>query len=536
MTFSKGMSQISSLHQQALKRMDDGDLDGAKKLAYEILNFSPNYFVSYVASGLLIDVGSALSDEGMVRKGVDLLERDFESIINKRRFAPTAYYNLANGYSAVFNFKLREDRWAACFKKTELDTAIELYRKALGYDIDNPLLASQIWVNLGNCYDHLGRVLDALECYEKALELKPDHGMALGNKGQALLYYARVAGEHQRTFLREAHSLFSHALKLSVPPEARGHFHASLARTKKLLAGEDVEEILAKYPGIRIKSGSKFEKFLINFCLKHRLYLNSCNFCKRCSAAVGDTITIKTMLASINDDSYTKFSSYLNHIKQDYVLYRFLLALSRWEGIDLDFVDRHVTIIDTLDQSIHNVYIQLVKASFKGFYDILDKIACFINDYLKLGIPETQTYFSNLWYYDVKTKTIAKKIENTRSLPLNALFNLHRDLEGRYVSLKRTRHALTHRFVNVRHLVKSEDPNNMTEDTLVNQTLELARLVRSAIIYLTYFVYVEEMRKKSKAEGLLPSIYAQAVPARIKSIRPRQRIQVEANDPNRALD
>lgn len=535
------MSKISSLHQQVLKSMDNGDLDGAKKLVYEILNFSPNYFVSYVASGLLIDVGSARKDEGMVRKGVDLLERDFESIINKRRFAPTAYYNLANGYYVVFNFKLRADPWAACFKKTELNTAIELYRKALGYDIDNPLLASKIWVNLGNCYDHLGRVLDALECYEKALELKPDHGMALGNKGQALLYYARVAGEHQRTFLREAHSLFSQALKLSIPPEARGQFHASLARTKKLLAGEDVENILAKYPAIRIKAESKFEQFLINFCLKHRLYLNSCSFCKRCSAAVGDTITIKTMIASINDDSYTKFSSYLNHIKQDYVLYRFLLVLSRWEGINLDFVDGHVTIIDTLDQSLHNVYIQLVKASFKGFYDILDKIACFINEYLKLGIPETKTYFSNLWYYDVKTetitkKTITKKIENTRSLPLNALFNLHRDLEGRYVKLKRTRNALTHRFVNVRHQVKSEDPNNMTEDTLVNQTLELAGLVRNAIIYLTYFVYVEEMRKKSKAEGFLPPIYAQAVPDKIKSIRPRQRIQVEANDPNRTLD
>ena len=135
------MSQIRSLHQQALKNMDDGDFDGAKKLVYEILNFSPNYFVSYVASGLLIDVGSALRDEGMVRKGVDLLERDFRSIIKKRRFAPRAYYNRANGYSALFNFKLREDRCAACFKKTELDTAKELYRKALEYDIDNPLLA-----------------------------------------------------------------------------------------------------------------------------------------------------------------------------------------------------------------------------------------------------------------------------------------------------------------------------------------------------------------------------------------------------------
>jgi len=236
------------------------------------------------------------------------------------------------------------------------------------------------------------------------------------------------------------------------------------------------------------------------------------------------------MLLPINDNSYMKFSSYLNQIKQDYVLYRFLLVLSRWEGINLDFVDRRVTIIDTLDDSIHSIYVQLVKASFKGFYDILDKIACFVNDYLELGIPETRTSFSTVWYSDVRTKSIAKKIENTRNHTLNALFNLHRDLEGPSANLKRTRNALTHRFVNVRHLVKSEGPNNMTEDTLVNQTLELARLVRSAIIYLTYFVHVREMQKKSKAKGFVPSISVHTVPDRLKRIRSRERIQAEAND------
>jgi len=32
---------------------------------------------------------------------------------------------------------------------------------------------SQIWTNPGNCFDYLGRVVDALECYEMALKLNP---------------------------------------------------------------------------------------------------------------------------------------------------------------------------------------------------------------------------------------------------------------------------------------------------------------------------------------------------------------------------
>ena len=43
-------------------------------------------------------------------------------------------------------------------------------------------------------------------------------------------------------------------------------------------------------------------------------------------------------------------------------------------------------IIDTLNNEKHNIKIQLVKDSFKSFYDIFDKIAFFINEYFTLGI------------------------------------------------------------------------------------------------------------------------------------------------------
>jgi len=226
------------------------------------------------------------------------------------------------------------------------------------------------------------------------------------------------------------------------------------------------------------------------------------------------------MILPIDKDSYLHFSTYLNQIKQDYITARFLLILSRYEGLNLNFVDKRVRIINTLDYSVHNIYTQLVKTSFKIFYDILDKIACFINDYLELGIHERHINFRRIWYSNWKTKMIRKKIEDTKNLSLNALFDIHRDFEnGPYKKLREIRHALTHRFVNIRMFQELEDEKNMTEETFVRRTLELARIVRSAIIYLLYFVYDEERKKEAKSKGIRVPMFAQELPDDLKSRR-----------------
>jgi hypothetical protein len=139
---------------------------------------------------------------------------------------------------------------------------------------------------------------------------------------------------------------------------------------------------------------------------------------------------------------------------------------------------------------------------------------------LELGIPERKIDFRKVWYTNWKTKKIRKKIEDTENFSLNALFDMHGDFEnGPYKKLQRTRHALTHRFVNIRMFQESENEENMTEETLVRRTLELARIVRSAIIYLLYFVYVEERKKKAKSKGTATHIFAQELPDGLKTHR-----------------
>lgn len=513
------IERLYQLHQQATKKMDAGDFDDALSFAYKILRLGPDYHVSYAVSGLLIDIGFGLGNEQVVKEGVELLQKDFEAIVQHDEYAPTAYYNLANGYYALFRFKMMRNPFFACFKETELDQAKVYYSKAHEYDLQDAMLKSQIWVNLGNCFDTLGRVVDALECYEKALEWKQDHGMALGNKGIALGYYAAVTGEHQRTFLVEAYSLLSQALNSGVPPETVSIFSKYLEDIREQFPDNQILDNPPKYPGYKIRARSKIERFLQEFCLTNKLYLNICNFCQRCDAAIGDTLVIKKMIVPTDKgDRYLHLSAYLNQIKQDYVAARFFLILSRYEGLNLNFVDRRVRIVNTLDYCVHSIYIQLVRVAFKNFYDILDKIACFINDYLELGISEKKIDFQGVWYSNRKTKLIHKKIEDTKNFSLNALFDIHRDFEkGTYEKLKKTRHALTHRFVNIRMFQELEDEENMTENTLVEQTLELARIVRSAIIYLLHFVYVEETKKEAKTKRILVPMFVQDLPDDLKT-------------------
>jgi hypothetical protein len=97
------------------------------------------------------------------------------------------------------------------------------------------------------------------------------------------------------------------------------------------------------------------------------------------------------------------------------------------------------------------------------------------------------------------------------------LFDIHRDFEkGPYKNLRKTRNALTHRFINIKASPKPETYENMTEELLLDRTLELSRIVRSAIIYLLCFVSVEETKKEKKTMGFTKSLKAREVPKRLR--------------------
>ncbi|MGD2092363.1 MAG: LA2681 family HEPN domain-containing protein [Candidatus Aminicenantes bacterium] len=507
--------KLNELLKQAEEKYASGDYKEAHRLAIKVSELGEGPLISYYAGGILIDTGWILRDEEIVKKAVENLERDLKELEKRKDIAPSVYYNLANGCWTLYNFKRFKDPTACYLKPSELYKVRKYLLKAIELKPKGKKFLAQIWTNLGNCFDYLGRVVDALECYEMALKYKPDHGMAMGNKGIAFFYYANVTGSHQETFLYESYSLISDAIKLGVDPGTANDFQVYLNSLEKFFAGSEMLETQISFPGCKAESADKFEKFLISFCLKNRLYLNICNACQKCDNAIGDTVGIKSMIVSLKSsdgklEPFYALANHLNHIKQDYVTARFLLVQSQYKELNLDFVNRKLKLTDTLDYSLHNIRIQLIKTAFRAFYDVLDKTSIFINNYLDLGIPVDKVYFRNVWFsdYNKKREKIHEKMKGMKNFALNAIYDIFHEFEknGRYNRLRSTRNALTHRFVNIRLMQENEDEENMSEGALFEQTVELARIARNVIIYLMNMVNLEEKAKEEKIGHKLPQI------------------------------
>lgn len=524
-------AEINKKHYLAMQKMDIGDYEGALEITDEIKNMGTHYYISYAVACLLTDIGVVVLDKKLIIEGIELFEKNLEEILKNNIPANMVYYNLANAYSNLSSLKRADNKFYAIYKESEIDTAISYYRKALEFGNPTP----ELFVNLGSNFNHSGRVIDALDCYNEALNLNPEHGMALGNKGMGLYYYAHLSGEHEATFFIEAYSLLSKSLELPIHLEATPKFEEYLTLIENKFSDKKYLTNPPEFPGIKIETEDEFERYMITFCKENQLYLNICNFCQKCQASIGDSARIKQMLSDIKDidsikpsnqDYFYRFSAYLNQIKQDYITARFLLTLSRCEDLNLNFVDKHVGIANTFNYNQYNVYIQLLKFAFKNFYDVLDKIAFFIDDYLNgLGLKEWQISFRKIWYKkgDVRKKIIHPDIEKIENFSLNALFKIHKDLEDENEILSDIRNGITHRFIQVR-LFSDENGNNniMKEEELFEYTLELAKIVRNAIIYLLQFVDTEERKKKNELENKnipIGKLTSEGIPDYLKSDR-----------------
>ncbi|MGF7399150.1 LA2681 family HEPN domain-containing protein [Thermoanaerobacterium thermosaccharolyticum] len=514
--------ELYELHKDICNHIDNGEFDKAmEKIALiEVAEVDPKY-KSYILSGIYIDIGSIKHDEDLVNKGIGLILENLNEYEQQENILQSVYYNLANGYSALFNLK-RINNLTYGFMKTDTEAhkAIKYYKKSLECRKKLTDITVQTYVNLGNTFDSIGRNLEALYYYDKALAINPYFGMALANKGLALKYYAEITGEHWRMYYIEAYNIINLGLKYGVHSEAKKEFLRNLHEIKKYVNNVELSDL--EKP--KMDTQSDFEKFLVEFCIKHKLYLNLCNFCQKCQLSLGDDIVIKNMIVDIakssEDDTYLKLSSFLNEIKENYVAARFLLVQSVYKDNDLSFADKDVAIIDTLDYVEHNIFIQLLKFAFKNMYDILDKVSIFLNEYLALGKEVENINFNNIWY-EKKERTkfdICNKIIKTKNYALNALFNIHLEFKnGEYKDLREIRNALTHRFLNVYWMGKYSF-ENMNEEYLVDKTIQITQIIRNVIIYLISFVYMEEAKKGKKLKGKLVTLNAYTIPDHLKNL------------------
>lgn len=477
------------------------------------------------SGGFLIDIGDSLGKSDIVQEGIERIE----AVLDKGEYGhPGVLYNVANGYSNLCNIMRRSKGkvYRLDPDDTPLLQAKHYYRKAIKtIDQANRGLRAQLWVNYGNCLSGLGRTVDAISAYDRALQAVPDHCMAKGNLAIELYHFARIA--QYPVFLLDAlemleRVLATDGLEKRASIGARQVFERVRDRIAADISDLGVERTVQERQEPTVPSG--YVREYIDFCAKHQLFMNFCLGCRRCDRYFKDSLTF-SLITDIDDTtSFKRLTRVVNEIKESYALARLLLFQALHPSLDTVTIDDLTAYVDNLDYAVYGIRTASLKLAFESAYNILDKIAHFLNDYLNLGIkydPNVKfTMNGRIWRKNKhRLRSELLELDNQH---LFGLYDLARDLaidykqpekNGYWGHLRRTRNSLTHEYL-IPHIeatgwaVEADDESlHLYYADLVDQTIDLLQFVRAAVIHLIAFIDLEERKKREVSEGLIAPMY-----------------------------
>ena len=424
-------------------------------------------------------------------------------------------YFAANAWAIVHSRKPAEKRWE--WEQEDLARQILYLRNALlgdGFEQLSSIRQCQVLVNLGNAMINVGRFVDAITYWKRAFEKDSSFAMAIGNLGMGFLTYGRHLHDqgHAALFIRRAHEELGRATELQLHPAA----HAAFDKKRKEIEANAADGVLtadADWDGFSLGDSPEEIKYR-RWCLKNVLFINPLNDLAARSIAAHDVFGAPSIAVSLGEGPY--YAGFYDQMKQEYVSARFLL----WEaGVQegVHFADRGVRLYNTLDYPAYGLHVEKLKASYRLAYSILDKIVFFLNHYFALGCPSSRVSFRTIWYEKQdRSNRLLSQLAGKKNLPLRALFWLGLDLfsdepgfrdslepEGRDIHVIR-RH-LEHKYLKL-HLgdwsghtqgVGLDDPlaYSVRTSEFEEKALKLLQLVRSALIYLSLSVYIEEVAR-----------------------------------------
>lgn len=480
--------------------------------------------------GDLIDSAAHLQKEDGVEHALVLADQTLEEKTLSDKQEALLYYFAGNAYSLLDQFdkagKPGSEIWSQNWERPKIEPVILNYRRAANHPGFKELSVPrkcQILTNLGNHLNSVGRSIDALRHYDRALALLPSFGMARGNRGWASGLYAQTLYDegHEIIFLRFAHADLATAISdKRIRPGAREGFQKYKDHLESIVGdpirGSKIPNLYASELG-----DSPEEKRYRRWCLQNRLFLNPLNDLEAYPVAARDVLHMPPIVTSI--DTGPKYHGAFNQLKQSFVSARFEL----YEGIaaeETHFSDRDVLLYNTLDYPAYSIAIEKVKLAFRSFYSLFDQIAFLLNDYLDLDIPSRRVSFRRLWYQGQDpNQGIRDDLVERENRPLQALFWLSKDLyedreefrEALNPSARRLqeiRNCLEHRYLKVHdpHLGKpeSETLKSVRYDELAesigrkdfeSKALRLAFSARSALIYLSLAMHIENLTVREES-------------------------------------
>ena len=473
--------------------------------------------------GVLIDLSGDLQRDDGITRALDWCDAVQKRTLSDSDATLVEYFR-ANAWATRQQNSHRDPVTVWEWEQPHLQKQVFHLRRAVahpGFAKLPALRRCQIFTNLGNQLSTVGRFVEALEYWGRALAINPHFGMALGNRGNGLEHYARSLydGGHQKVFCWFAHKDLTTAL--SPEGEFEGpHYEGAKAffRERKLQL-ESIVAIEAAAQDFDLDGHgmgeSDEEQQYRRWCLQNRLFLNPLNDLGEYPMANRDILMLPSFITAIGEPP--TLIGFFNQMKQEFISGRWLF----YEGAHsttVHFSDKDVALYNTLDYPSYALAVEKVKAAYRIAYSLFDKIAFFINEYMKLGIKPKDVYFRSLWHKNrgASPLLIRDEFEKSQNWPFRGLYWLSKDLfddsfcdvmEPDAQELHTIRNRLEHSYLKVHEMIVSPSGDasvdfwtdrlaySVLRQDLETKTLRVLKLARAGLIYLSLGMHREERRR-----------------------------------------
>jgi len=265
-----------------------------------------------VYMGSLIDVAADQANVDGLRHAIGVLDGMANGPLSEEQSVHLHYFR-GNAFAAKRNLERSGKPAAWDWHQEELEQEIISLRTAsqAAERTDLPLeIRCPMMTNLGNALNYVGRFVEAVDWWDRALALDARFGMALGNKGFGLFHYGQQLYDegHRGLFYKKARDLMASAVEHGCDPHARAAFERLTAGIDEILPPEfsehpfETEEFpLGKTVG---------ERRYRAWCFKNRLFLNPLNDLGPFTIAAQDVFTVPSMVTPI--DEGPRFHGFFN--------------------------------------------------------------------------------------------------------------------------------------------------------------------------------------------------------------------------------
>ena len=496
---------VEEAHQKVVSLLAEEDSASAALAFAESLVAGPGQEanVKQLRAFTWTEVGAKTKDIALVERGI----RGWMELGPDE--SATFAYNLANAQLLVWKLAVKSeglaDAWLS--RRENLQQAREWFTRVAEDKGAEMELRLKALVDCGNSLDIVGRYIDAIDCYDRALKLDPTFGWALGNRGLALLYVAPLMGDHESHVLSDAAADLESALRDRERVLRCGGQSAldAFQRGRNSISGPEGAERNAHQP-LPLLGDSH-----LDWCLRNRLFLHASPECIGEETELLDAVSFGRVTISLAGsgalDHANEIIDAFNSIKQDFLTGRYLAGLASANDSPIrkqaEKIAGHAWFTDTYNYASWGVRPGTGVQALKVALDTLDAIAVFAHLYFESDREVRDITFRTLPYGSRRnreelTLTLAEALEAPeRNKGLMALIDISAELErkSRLSGFMERRHAVTHRFCSVHVMgapVSSEWAQRVSWSELEEESLESLRIVRGAILCLAQMIYIHE--------------------------------------------